>query len=152
MSSSTFPRRAARAALIAIAVSATAGGIAAAADGVDTTMSVSPREVIAAPRDSSADFPGVARARAGDPLPRGYVAVGRDVRITRGGDAAFAALRLVCPRAKTWRTGTATGAVGLTVLDRTVTGKRSLLVMATYDAQETALGQTAAGTVYALCR
>ena len=152
MSSPAFPRRAARAALIAITASAAAGGVAAAADGGDTTMSVSPREVIAAPRDSPADFPGVAKARAGEPLPKGYVAVGRDVRITRGGDAAFAALRLVCPRGKTWRTGTATGAVGLTVLDRTVAGKRAVLVMATYDTPQTALGQTAAGTLYALCR
>ena len=152
MSSSTFPRRATRAALIAIAASAAAGGVATAADGGDTTMSVSPREVIAAPRDSPADFPGVAKARAGARLPRGYVAVGRDVRIRRGGDAAFAAFRLVCPRGKAWRTGAATGAVSLTVLDRTVTGKRSVLVMATYDTPETALGQTAAGTVYALCR
>ena len=152
MSSSALPRRAARAALIAIVASAAAGGVAAAADGGATTMSVSPREVIAAPRDSPADFPGVAKARAGRPLPKGYVAVGRDVRITRGGDAAFAAFRLICPRGKTWRTGAATGAVGLTVLDRTVAGKRSVLVMATYDTQGTALGQTAAGTLYALCR
>ena len=115
-------------------------------------MSVSPRVVIAAPRDSPAVFPGVAKARAGAPLPKRYVAVGRDVRITRGGDAAFAAFRLVCPRGKTWRTGAATGAIGLAVLDRTVAGKRSVLVMATYDTQDTALGQTAAGTVYALCR
>lgn len=152
MSSSTFPRRAARAALIAIAASVATGGVAAADGGGDTTMSVSPREVVAAPRDSPADFPGVAKARVGDPLPKGYVAVGRVVRITRGGDAASAAFRLVCPRGKTWRTGTATGAIGLTVLDRTVAGKRSVLVMATYDTRETALGQTAAGTAYALCR
>jgi hypothetical protein len=152
MSSPTLPRRAARAALVVIAASAVAGEVAAAADGGDTTMSVSPRAVIAAPRDSPADFPGVAKVRAGKPLPKGYVAVGRDVRIRRGGDAAFAAFRLVCPRGKRWRTGTATGAVGLTVLDRTVAGKRSVLVMATYDTAQTALGQTAAGTIYGLCR
>ena len=115
-------------------------------------MSVSPRVLIAAPQDSPADFPGVAKARAGKPLPKGYVAVGRDVRITRGAEAAYAALRMTCPRGKTWRTATAAGDVGLTVLDRMVSEKRSVLVMATYDTRTTALGQTAAGTIYALCR
>ena len=38
------------------------------------------------------------------------------------------------------------------MLDRTVSKKRSVLVMATFDARTTALGQTAAGTIYALCR
>jgi hypothetical protein len=108
--------------------------------------------LVAAPGVSPADFPGVGRARAGKPLPKGYVAVSRDVRITRGGEAAYAALRMACPRGKTWRTGAATGDVGLTVLDRTVSGKRSVLVMATFDARTTALGQTAAGTIHALCR
>ena len=151
MSSSAIPRRARRAALLTIATLATAGGVAVA-DGGPTTMSVSARESIASPQDSPADFPGVAKARAGKPLPRGYVAVGRDVRFTRGGEVAYAALRMTCPRGKTWRTGAATGDVGVTVLDRTVSKKRSVLVMATYDTNTTALGQTAAGTIYALCR
>lgn len=152
MSSSPIPRRAARAALVLTAALATAGGVALAADGGPTTISVSPRVLVAAPQDSPADFPGVGRARAGRPLPAGYVAVARDVRITRGGEAAYAALRMTCPRGKTWRTGAAAGALGLSVLDRTVSGKRSVLVMATYDRRDTALGQTAAGTIYALCR
>jgi hypothetical protein len=150
--SSAVTRRAARAALIAIAALAALGGVAAAEGGATTTLSVSPRVLVAAPEPSPASFPGVARARAGEPLPKGYVAVGRDVRITRGAEAAYAALRLVCPRGKTWRTGAATGDIGLTVLDRVVSKKRSVLVMATYDTGTTALGQTAAGTIYALCR
>jgi hypothetical protein len=152
MSSRRTPRRAARAALLTIAALACAGGVAAAAGDTPTTISVSPRVLIAAPQDSPADFPGVAKARAGAPLPRGYVAAGRDVRITRGAEAAHAALRLTCPRGTTWRTGAATGNVNLTVLDRTVSQKRSVLVMATYDRSTTSLGQTAAGTLYALCR
>jgi hypothetical protein len=150
--SSAIPRRTARAALVVTAALAAAGGVAVAADGGATTLSVSPRVLVAAPQDSPADFPGVAKARAGRPLPKGYVAVARDVRITRGGEAAYAALRMSCPRGKTWRTGTATGAVELSVLDRTVSGKRSVLVLATFDARTTALGQTAAGTIHALCR
>ena len=85
-------------------------------------------------------------------MPKGYVAVGRDVRFTRGGEVAYAALRMTCPRGKTWRTGAATGDVVLNVLDRVVSKKRSVLVMATYNVRTVALGQTAAGTIYALCR
>ena len=151
--SSSVPRRAVRLVLAATVALAGAGGVAfASVGGGDTTISVSPRVLVAAPQDSPADFPGVGQARAGRPLPAGYVAVARDVRITRGGEAAYAALRMACPRGKTWRTGTATGAIGLTVLDRTVSKKRSVLVMATFDARTTALGQTAAGTIHALCR
>ena len=150
--SSPNTRRAVRAALLATAALAAGGAVAVAADGGDTTIAVSPRVLIAAPRDSPADFPGVAKARAGKPLPRGYVAVARDVRFTRGGEVAYAALRMTCPRGKSWRTGAVTGDIGLTVLDRTVSQKRSVLVMATYDTNATALGQTAAGTIYALCR
>ena len=152
MSSSAIQRRAGRAAPLAIAALVAAGGVAFAADGGPTTISVSPRVLIAAPQKSPVDFPGVAKARAGTPLTRGYVAVGRDVRLTRGGEPAYAALRMTCPRAKTWRTATATGDIGLTVLDRVVSKKRSVLVMASYDTRTTALGQTAAGTLYALCR
>jgi hypothetical protein len=152
--SSARPRRAARAVLIATATLAAAGtgAVAVAAEGSPTTIAVSPRVLVAAPAASPADFPGVARARAGRPLPGGYVAVGRDVRITRGAEAAYAALRLTCPHGKTWRTGAATGDVALTVLDRVVSKKGSVLVMATFDARATALGQTTAGTIYALCR
>jgi len=152
MSSPNTRRRAISAVLLSIAAVLAAGGAIAVADGGATTMSVSPRALIASPQDSPTDFPGVAKARAGKPLPKGYAAVGRDVRFTRGGEVAYAALRMTCPRGKTWRTGAATGDVGLTVLDRTVSRKRSVLVMATYDTNTTALGQTAAGTIYALCR
>ena len=151
--SSRTTRRALRAALLSTAALAAGGGaIAVAADGADTALSVSPHVVTAAPQRSPANFPGVAKARAGRPLPAGYAVVARDVRFTRGAEAAYAALRMTCPRGKTWRTGAVTGDIGLAVLDRTVSKKRSVLVMATYDTNTTALGQTAAGTVYALCR
>src|SRR5687767_1527975 len=132
--SSSNTRRAVRAALLSAAAAlAAGGGIAVAADGGDTTVSVSPRVLTAAPDRSPVDFPGVAKARAGKALPARHVAVARDVRFTRGGEVAYAALRMTCPRGKTWRTGAAKGDVGLTVLDRTVSKKRSVLVMATYD-------------------
>jgi hypothetical protein len=145
-------RPAALGALAVVAVLAGAAGASAAADGPDTTTAVSPRTVLAAPDRSPVDFPGVAKARAGEPLPDGYAAVARDVRITRGREIAYAALRMACPKGKTWRTGAVSGDISVSVLDRAVSNKRSVLVMASLEPRDTALGQTAAGTVYALCR
>ena len=137
---------------VIVTLTSAAGAYAAADGGPDTTAAVSSRVLIAAPARSPVDFPGVAKARAGARLPARYVAVGRDVRLTRGAEVASVALALSCPGAKTWRTGASAGDIGVTVLDRMVSKKRSVLVMASYDPRETALGQTAAGTVYALCR
>ncbi len=153
--SSRAVRRTALAPLAAAAVSLLAAAAVAAAvepGGQDTTMAVSPRVLIAAPARSPVDFPGVPRARAGRPLPRGYVAVARDVRITRGGEVAYAALRMACPARRTWRTAAVDGELGASVLDRVVSRKRSVLVMATVDTRLTAPGETATGTIYALCR
>ena len=153
MSSSVVSRRTAVAAAAVVVVAlAGAVGAFAAADGPATTIAVTPRVLSAAPARSPVDFPGVAPARAGEPLPAGYVVVARDVRISRGAEVAYAALRLACPNGKTWRTGAAAGDVAMSVLDRAVPGKRSVLVMASFDARATALGETAAGTIYALCR
>lgn len=138
--------------LVVVAALGGAAGALAAADGSDTTAAVSPRAVLTAPDRSPVDFPGAPKARAGDPLPEGYVAVARDVRLTRGAEVAYAALRMTCPKGKTWHTGAAGGDIAVSVLDRAVSSKRSVLVMASYDARATALGETAAGTIYALCR
>ena len=63
-----------------------------------------------------------------------------------------AALRMSCPPGTTWRAGTTSGEIDVAVIDRTVSKRRSVLVMASFDAAVTAVGQTAAGTVYGLCR
>jgi hypothetical protein len=141
---------------VAAAVASVAAlGLAAAAAGAqappDTTISVSPRVLIAAPQKSPVDFPGVGTARAGQPLPKGYVAVARDVKISRGAEVAFAAMRMTCPKGKTWRTGASAGDVAMSVLDRRVSGKRSVLVLASASTT-VAQGATASGTVYSLCR
>jgi len=144
-----------RVAAAAIAGLAAAAGLAASAGAQTpaqpTTISVAPRVLTAAPQKSPVDFPGVAKARAGQPLPKGYVAVARDVKIARGTEDAFAALRMTCPKGKTWRTGASDGDIGLSVLDRRVTGKRSVLVLASA-APSVQRGTTATGTVYSLCR
>jgi hypothetical protein len=143
-----------RSAACAVVASLALGGPAlAAASGPDTTIAVSPRVVVSAPATSPVDFPGVSKVRAGRPLPRGWVAISRDVRITRGGEAAYGALRMTCPGAKTWRSGASSGAVGATILDRNArAGKHSVLVMATFSSTQVAVGQVATGTIYALCR
>ena len=90
--------------------------------------------------------------REGARLPRGWVVVGRRVRITRGDEPAFAALRMTCPRGKTWRSGIGSGEIGASVLDRNARGQRTVLVMATFSTADVRVGATAAGTIYALCR
>jgi hypothetical protein len=151
MSPSSFSRRAV-AALALIAAGALGSATAAAQDGPDTTISVAPRVLTAAPADSPVAFPGVSKVRARQPLPGRYAVIARDVRFVRGAQRASAALRMTCPMGKTWRAGAVAGDVGFAVLDRTVSRKRSVVVMASYSAARTAVGQTAAGTVYALCR
>jgi hypothetical protein len=139
------------AATVASVATLAAAGIAMAEAPVATTMSVSPRMSVAAPVRSPIAFPGVPGVAAGRPLPKGYVAVARDVRITRGDETAFAAMRMTCPAGKSWRTGAVSGDVGVSVLDRRIAGKRSVLVLASA-APHIAAGDTATGTVFALCR
>ncbi len=149
--SSIRPSRVATALVAGVATLGLAAVAGAEAPPVDTTITVSPRVVIAAPQKSPIDFPGVAAARAGRALPQGYVAVARTVRIQRGAESAFAALRMTCPKGKTWRTGGSSGAIGVTVLDRRVGGKRSVLVLASA-APSVGAGAAATGAVYSLCR
>ncbi len=85
-------------------------------------------------------------------LPRGWVVVGRRVRITRGDEPAFAALRMTCPKGKTWRSGIGSGEIGASVLTRDTRGQRTVLVMATFSTADVRVGATATGTIYALCR
>ncbi len=146
-----FRSRISHAVVCAIAASLALGGSAAAATATDTKIVVTPRVGLSAPGSSPVDFPGVSKVRAGEPLPPNWVVVSRDVRIYRGTEVAYAAMRMTCPKAKTWRTGASGGAIGASVLDRNVRGKRSVLVMATV-AGDVQPGQTVAGTVYALCR
>lgn len=152
MSSPHRSRRVRIAAVPAAAVLAGAAGAVAAGGGADTTTAVSPRALLTAPARSPVDVPGVAKARAGEPLPAGYSLVMRDVRLTRGTERAYAALPMTCPKGMTWRSGAARGDITVSVLDRVVSKKRSVLTMASYSARATALGETAAGTIYALCR
>jgi hypothetical protein len=141
--------------VIAAAFAATAtlaiAGIAGAQAPPDTTISVSPRVALPASANSPINFPGVPSARTGKPLPKGYVVVARGVNITRGAETAFAALRMTCPKGKTWRTGGSAGDISMTILDQRASGKHSVLVLATA-ASSVDAGVTASGTAFALCR
>lgn len=139
-------------AAVAVAVPLALGGSALAAGTADTTITVSPSLQLVAPAVSPTGFPGVPKVRKGVVLPRGWVVVSRDVKITAGAEPGFAALRMTCPKGKTWRTGASTGDLGANVLDRNAIGKHSVLVMATYSTAAIGPGQTAAGTILALCR
>ncbi len=141
-----------RACACALALCLLSSATALASTTSDTSIDVAPRVETAAPAASPATFPGVTSVRAGARLPRGWVVVGRDVEITRGDEPAFAALRMTCPKGTSWRSGTADGEIGLSILDRSARGKRSVLVMAKFSTSEVAVGEVAAGTVYALCR
>lgn len=141
-----------RAIVCALAFCLVSCATALAAATSDTTIDVAPRVQTAAPAVSPATFPGVTGVREGTRLPRGWVVVGRDVKITRGDEPAFAALRMTCPKGKSWRSATTDGEIGVSVLDRRARGKRSVLVMATFSTSAVAVGEVAAGTVYALCR
>jgi hypothetical protein len=143
-----------RAAACATAALALAGPSAAAAatDG-DSTITVSPRVVLAAPQTSPVDFPGVTNVRAGEPLPRNWVVVRRDVTIERGAEVAFGAFRMTCPKDRTWRSGASGGEIAASVLDRNPRSrKHRVLVLATFATSVVRRGQTASGAVYALCR
>jgi len=60
---------------------------------------------------------------------------------------------MTCPAHRTWRSGASSGEIGASVLDRNPRAdKRSVLVMATFPAREISAGETAAGSVLALCR
>ena len=143
-----------RAAACAVLASLVLGGSAIAADAPDTTISVSPRVTISSPASSPVDFPGVSKVRKGQAIPRNWAVVSRDVRITRGGEPAYAAMRMTCPKGKTWRSGASGGDIGVSVLDITAAPgrKRSVLVMATFSESDVRVGESASGTVYALCR
>ena len=147
-----LPRTRRVAALVgAIAASLAVGTAAVAAPAADTKIIVTPRVVLTAPALSPVDFPGVSAVRAGKALPRRWVVVSRDVKIARGSEVAYAAMRMSCPKDTTWRTGSSSGAIGASLLDRHARGRRSVLVMATIAAGAKP-GETVAGSVYALCR
>jgi hypothetical protein len=137
------------------------GGVAIAGNGPDTTSSVGPRVLIASPAPSPVHFPGVPAARAGEPLPRGYVAVSHDVSITRGDTVAYPAFTLRCPEGKRLKTFATKGEVSPQIVGRSpfvrrrefgYRNKRRWGVVVSFNLRAVGGGETVAGTVYGLCR
>lgn len=159
-----MPRINARTAVAAAAIAATtaAGGTAFAQSqpapiqpaAGDSTVIVSPRTQIAAPANSPIDFAGVRSARRGKPLAAGYVVVSRHVKVTRGAEVAYGAMRMTCPKGKTLRSFGSTGSIGgnLATPSTKYVGKSSWLMMATYGGSQVKPGQAAEGNLLAICR
>jgi hypothetical protein len=146
---------------VAVVACVVGGGAAVAGGGPDTMSSVGPRVLTASPAPSPVHFPGVAAARAGEPLPRGYVAVSHDVSITRGKTVAYPTFTLRCPDGKRLKTFAAEGAVAPQIVGRSpfvrrrefgYRNKPSWGVVVSFDLHAVGVGETAAGTVHGLCR
>jgi hypothetical protein len=141
-------------ALVVVGAVAGATGTALAASGTDSTVTISPRTIVAsAGQNSPVAVGGVRAVRAGKPIPSGYVLIGRHVKFVRGTEAGFGALTMRCPAGKTLRGLARQGKVGPQVVrDINYSGKRSVNVIVDYDANHTPVGGTAEGDVLALCR
>jgi hypothetical protein len=141
-------------ALTVVGAVAGAGTAIAGSSGSDSQVTISPRAVVAvAGQPSPVDVGGVPAVRAGKPIPARYVLIGRHVRFVRGTEAGFGALTMRCPAGKTLRGLARQGGVGLQVYrNASYVGKRSVDVIADYDANRTPVGALVEGTVLALCR
>ncbi len=150
---------AAAAAALLVAGAAVAQTVAPPAPGT-TTISVGPRVQLAAGATDPTDFPGV-KDRKGQPIPSQYRAIAYDVSITRGSVETYPAFTVRCPPGRKLVTFAATGSVAPQIVGFTpfvrrrafgYEGKASWGVIVDYDRRVTGVGQTASGTVYALCR
>jgi hypothetical protein len=137
------------------------GALAVTGGGPDTDISVGPRLLIAGPENSPIDFPGEKRARAGKPLPEGFVAVAHHVSITRGKTTAYPSFTLRCPEGKRLKTFGAEGSVAPQIVGRSPFVRRRSFeyrnkpdwgVIVDYPKKTTHVGDTLTGTVYGLCR
>jgi len=151
-------------------ISATVAGLLAAAGALavvpssadtDAATTVGPRVLIASPANSPEDFPGERRARAGKPLPKGFVAVAHRVSITRGATTVYPTFTLRCPEGKRLKTFAARGAVAPQIVGRSPFVRRREFeyankpewgVVVDFNRRLTPVGQTVTGTVYGLCR
>jgi hypothetical protein len=153
--------RTALASAIAAALMVSGAAIAQNASD-DTSTSVSDRTVISGNTPSPIDFPGLKGDKPGQPLPKGYAAVGYRVSYTRGAIKALPTFVVRCPAGKHLVTmGASEGriapqVVGLTPFVRRrafeYRGSSSWGVVVDFDFRGVAKGQTISGSVYGLCR
>ncbi len=107
------------------------------------------------------DFPGLRGDKAGEPLPKGYVAVGYRVSVTQGREFLYPSFTVSCPRGRRLVTFAGDGPVTMQLVGpnpftrRTgvgYRGKRSWAIIVRYNDNEIRSGQTISATIYALCR
>jgi hypothetical protein len=121
---------------------------------VDSQVTIAPRAVVAAPgQNSPVDVGGVRAIRRGKPVPSGYSLIGRKVTFVRGTEAGYGWMTLRCPVGKTLRGLASQGQAGFAVQGSSrYPGKPSVNVLAFFNANRTAVGQTVSGTILAACR
>jgi hypothetical protein len=146
----------------AVAGLLTAGGaLAVTGGGSDTSISVGPRLLYTPPENSPVDFPGERRARVGQPLPSGFVAVAHRVTVIRGKTTAYPSFTLRCPEGKRLKTFAADGNIAPQIVGRTPFVRRRSFsyrnkpdwgVVVDYPKKTTHVGDTLTGNVYGLCR
>ena len=133
-----------------------AAGTAVAQQGqpVDSQVTVASRTVVAAPGQTSpVDVGGVPAVRRGKPVPSGYRLIGRKVTFVRGTEVAYGWITMRCPTGKTLRGLASQGGAGFAVQGRSsYVGKPSVNLLAFFNANRTAVGQTVSGTLLAACR
>jgi hypothetical protein len=132
-----------------------AAGTAVAQQGqpVDSQVTVAARTVVTAPgQNSPVDVGGVRAIRRGKPVPSGYRLIGRKVTFVRGTEVAYGWITMRCPTGKTLRGLASQGGAGFAVQGGNYVGKPSVNLLAFYNANRTAVGQTVSGTILAACR
>lgn len=116
---------------------------------------------IKAGEPNPADFPGLRGDRPGEPLPKGYLAVGYRVSVTHGRDFLHPSFTMQCPAGRKLFTFAVTGDVGAQIVGPNpfvrrarfdYQDRRSWAVIVSYNRRDLREGQTITGTVYGLCR
>lgn len=157
------PIRTALAAAAATALLAAGGAYAVdvALDPATSAVTLSKPFQIKAGETNPTDFPGLKGDKPGEPLPKGYVAVGYKVTVTQGSDFLHPSFTMRCPAGRGLYTFATEGKVTAQIVGPNpfvrrarydYQGKRSWAVIVDYNRRELREGQTISGTVYGLCR
>ncbi|HZO36998.1 MAG TPA: hypothetical protein VFB41_09000 [Solirubrobacteraceae bacterium] len=125
----TLPKRIATLAVTAAIAGTGATAIVAGATEGDAQIGVGPQVTLQAGETAPFDAAGVRAIRRGEPIPDGYVLVGRKVTIDRGtAGSVGAAFKLTCPGSTTARTLGLTGENGPSLIGSRYVGHRDVRV------------------------
>jgi hypothetical protein len=131
-------------AALAVVTALGSTGIALAASGGPTQITVEPAKTLKAGDTAPFDAAGVKAIRRGKPIPPGYVLNGQTVTIKVGDAPAGASLIFLCPDHKRLKTFGTTGRAGFRAVDPNYVNHRRTIV--------DSYAGNGTGTVYAVCR